>query len=214
MAKTEHYFTRFENNGIYHVYNRSIDRKPMFLSDRNYHFFIRQFDKYLSNYIKIYAYCLLGNHFHFLIKINDLTDLTTFEKLSNFKKSNESSTTHDIISNQFKKFFQSYAMAFNKENSRVGTLFQTPFKRVRVEEENYLRELTCYINTNAQKHSLVKDFRDWKWSSYHNLISEKETKLFKKEVLSYFDDVDNFTYSHIEYVKRMDSIERDFYIED
>ena len=109
MAKKEHYYTRFENDGIYHVYNRTVDKKPMFTSDENYAFFIRQFDKYLSDYIKIYAYNLLGNHFHFMIKINDLTDLTTFEKLSNLNK-----TTHDIVSHQFRKFFQSYAMAFNK----------------------------------------------------------------------------------------------------
>ena len=151
MAKKEHYYTRFENDGIYHVYNRTVDRKPMFKSSENYAYFIRQFDKYLSNYIKIYAYNLLGNHFHFMIKVNDLTDLTTFQKLSNLELPNKQKTTHDIVSHQFKKFFQSYAMAFNKEQNRIGTLFQTPFKRVRVEDENYLRELACYINTNAQK---------------------------------------------------------------
>lgn len=214
MAKTEHYYTRFESNGIYHVYNRSVDRKAMFTSDRNYHFFIRQFDKYLSNYIKIYAYCLLGNHFHFMIKVNDLSDLTTFEKLSNIEQSSQQKTVHDIISHQFKKFFQSYAMAFNKEQNRIGTLFQTPFKRVRVEDENYVLELICYINSNAQKHHLVKDFRDWKWSSFHNIISNKETKLLKEEVIRSFDDVENFKYCHLEYASKIDSVERDFFIED
>jgi len=214
MAKTEHYYTRFENDGIYHVYNRTVDRKPMFTSDENYAYFIRQFDKYLSKYIKIYAYNLLGNHFHFMIKVNDLTDLTTFEKLSNLELPNQQKTTHDIVSHQFKKFFQSYAMAFNKEQKRIGTLFQTPFKRVRLDDVNYLRELACYINTNAQKHNLVKDFRDWKWSSYHNIISNKETKLLKEELISYFEDADNFKYCTIEYASKIDSIERDFFIED
>ena len=221
MAKTEHYYTRFENEGIYHVYNRTVDKKPMFLSDDNYAFFIRQFDKYLSNYIKIYAYCLLGNHFHFMIKINDLTDLTAFEKtdltdLTTFKKlSNlKEKTTHDIVSHQFKKFFQSYAMAFNKQQNRVGTLFQTPFKRVRVEDENYLRELVCYINTNAQKHNLVEDFKDWKWSSYNGIVYNKRTKLLKDELIGYFNDRKNFIYCHQEYAKKIDGIERDFFIED
>lgn len=77
MAKTEHYFTRFEDNGIYHIYNRTVDRKPMFVSDRNYVFFIRQFDKYLSDFIKIYAYSLLGNHFHFMIKVNDFSSVAS-----------------------------------------------------------------------------------------------------------------------------------------
>jgi len=216
MAKTEHYYTRFENDGIYHVYNRTVDKKPMFTSDDNYAFFIRQFDKYLSNYIKIYAYCLLGNHFHFMIKVNDLTDLTdlrdltTFEKLSNLKQK----TTHDIVSHQFKKFFQSYAMAFNKQQNRVGTLFQTPFKRVRVEDENYLRELVCYINTNAKKHNLVEDFKDWKWSSYNSIVCNKRTKLLKDEVIGYYNDIENLIYCHQEYAKKIDAIERDFFIED
>lgn len=228
MAKKEHYFTRFENDAIYHVYNRTIDRKPMFKSDENYAFFIRQFDKYLSEYVKIYAYNLLGNHFHFMIQINDLTDLTvlkseknlatfesqtdltTFEKFSNLK----TKTTHDIVSHQFKKFFQSYAMAFNKQHNRIGTLFQTPFKRVRVEDENYLCELASYIITNAQKHNLVKDFKDWKWSSYKNTISDRNSKLLKEDLINYFDNKENFIFCLDEFSKKVDSFERDFFIED
>ena len=127
---------------------------------------------------------------------------------------NQQKTTHDIVSHQFRKFFQSYAMAFNKEQNRIGTLFQTPFKRVRVENENYVRELACYINTNALKHNLVKDFRDWKWSSFQNTISNKDTKLLKEELISYFGDIDNFIYCHLEYGSKIESIERDFFIED
>ena len=228
MAKTEHYFTRFENDAIYHVYNRTVDRKPMFKSEDNYAFFIRQFDKYLSEYVKIYAYSLLGNHFHFMIQINDLTDLTninsktdlttnesktdltTFKKLSNQK----TKTTHDIVSHQFKKFFQSYAMAFNKQHNRIGTLFQTPFKRVRVEDENYLRELASYIITNAQKHKLVVDFKDWKWSSYNNTLSNRNSKLLKEDLIKYFHNKENFIFCISEFSKKIDSFERDFFIED
>jgi REP element-mobilizing transposase RayT len=256
MAKIEHYYTQFENHGIYHIYNRSVDRKLMFKSDENYRFFIRQFDKYLSDYLRIYAYCLLGNHFHFMVKINDLThltkepdtiglpvstdlttfekplsqndsdwlvsgDLITFEKLSNLNNLNEvpnliknSKTTHSIVSHQFKKFFQSYAMAFNKQHNRIGTLFQTPFKRVKVSDENYLRALVCYINTNAQKHQLVDDFKDWKWSSYHNLISNRESKLLKSELIDYFQDAGNLIFHHHEFAKKINNFEQDSFIED
>ena len=214
MAKKEHYFTRFEEERIYHVYNRTIDRKPMFTSDENYAFFIRQFDKYLSDYVNIYAYNLIGNHFHFMIQIKDLsnlTNLTTFKKLSNLEKEK---TTHDIVSHQFKKLFQSYAMAFNKQQNRTGTLFQTPFKRVEVNDEEYLRELICYIHTNAQKHKIVKDFREWKWTSYHKIFSDKETKLIKTKVIDYFNDKENFEYTHLLYAKKNEEKERDFFIED
>jgi hypothetical protein len=228
MAKKEHYFTRFENDGIYHIYNRTVDRKPMFVSEDNYAFFIRQFDKYLSDYIKIYSYNLLGNHFHFMIKVNDLTDLTTVEKsdlttveksdlttlreLSNLNK--KPKTTHDVVSHQFKKFFQSYAMAFNKQQNRIGTLFQTPFKRVRVKDEQYLQELVCYINTNAQKHGSVVNFTEWKWSSYAKTILNKQTKILKTDVINYFDNLENFIYCHHDYAKKMEGMQKDFFIED
>jgi len=83
MAKTKHYFTKFEEESFYHVYNRTVDRKPMFKNRGNYEYFLRQYDKYLSPVIDTYAYCLLGNHFHLLIRIADLKDLATFEKLAN-----------------------------------------------------------------------------------------------------------------------------------
>lgn len=105
-------------------------------------------------------------------------------------------------------------MAFNKQQNRVGTLFQTPFKRVRVEEENYFKELVCYINTNAKKHNLVKDFKDWKWPSYHSIVENRNTKLLKEDVINFFDDVQNFINYHLEYAKRIDAIENDFQIEE
>lgn len=127
MAKKEHYYTRFENDGIYHVYNRTVDRKPMFTSNENYAFFIRQFDKYLSDYVKIYAYNLLGNHFHFMIKVNNLTDLTSFEKLSNLKTeklSNQQKTTHDIVSHQFRKFFKVMQWLLTKSKTELEPFFK------------------------------------------------------------------------------------------
>ncbi len=76
MAHTVHYHTKFDTGNYYHVYNRSIDRKPMFQNDGNYRFFLQQYDHYLSEVIHTYAYCLLGNHFHLLVRVHE--DLTTF----------------------------------------------------------------------------------------------------------------------------------------
>ena len=55
----------------------------MFCNDGNYEFFLKRYEKYLSSVLDTYAYCLLGNHFHLLVKIRDAKDLTTFGKLSN-----------------------------------------------------------------------------------------------------------------------------------
>ena len=215
MALTEHYFTKFTENKFYHVYYRSIDKKPMFYKDGNYEFFLKKYHEYLSPVIDTYAYNLLGNHFHLLVGIRSGEDLTTFNnlqiqksshsKLSNLEtKKNKpiyqdaGKTSHEIVSHQFQKFFQSYAMAFNKQQNRIGTLFQTPYKRVLVENDAYFVKLIQYIHTNAELHGMVKDFRDWKWSSYHSFLIEKETKLKKQEVLNWYGSKNKFEVCHLE----------------
>lgn len=191
MAKTEHYYTKFEEGKFYHIYNRAIDRQPMFKSIENYSYFLKRFDFYLSEIVQVYAYCLLDNHFHFLIRITD--DLGKFKKLNNIKIE---SSAHEILSKQFKLFFQSYAMSFNHQHNRVGTLFQTPFKRVLIDDNSYLTHLIYYIHSNSQKHNLVADFTKWRWSSYARLISDESTKLLRKEVLDLFGGKSHFIDFH------------------
>lgn len=177
MAKTEHYYTKFEEGKFYHIYKRSIDRQPLFKSDANYRFFLKKFDLYLSNVLDVYAYCLLGNHFHLLIRVKE--NLEVIDPISDF-------SVHDIVSKQFRIFFQSYALAFNIQHKRTGTLFQTPFKRAMVNDEFYLIRLIYYIHSNPQKHKLVVNFRDWKWSSYDRILLDTDSKLKKQEVLDWF----------------------------
>jgi len=177
MAKTAHYYTKFEEGKFYHIYNRSIDRQPLFKSDANYRFFLKKFDQYLSNVLDVYAFCLLGNHFHLLIQVKE--SLASIDPNGDF-------SVHDIVSKQFRIFFQSYALAFNIQHKRIGTLFQTPFKRAEINDEFYLSRLIYYIHANPQKHNLISDFRDWKWSSYKRILLETDTKLKKQEVLDWF----------------------------
>jgi REP element-mobilizing transposase RayT len=176
MAKTEHYYTKFEEGKFYHIYNRSIDRQPLFKSDANYKFFLKKFDQYLSNVLDVYAFCLLGNHFHLLIRVKENINGLNHNDLS----------VHDIVSKQFRVFFQSYALAFNIQYKRIGTLFQTPFKRAEINDEFYLSRLIYYIHANPQKHNLISDFRDWKWSSYNRILLDTDTKLKKQEVSDWF----------------------------
>lgn len=191
MAKTEHYYTKFEEGKFYHIYNRAIDRQAMFKSIENYSYFLKRFDFYLSAVVKVYAYCLLDNHFHFLIRIID--DLEPF-KIS--KRINVELSAYEIVSKQFRLFFQSYAMSFNNYHRRVGTLFQTPFKRVLVNNENYLTHLIYYIHSNPQKHKLTANFINWRWNSYHSLISNLQTNLVRKEVMKLFGGKSHFIAFH------------------
>ncbi|WAC42168.1 hypothetical protein [Pedobacter sp. SL55] len=180
MAKEEHYYTKFESGRFYHIYNRTIDKKKMFVNDGNYIFFLKRFSYYLNELIEVYAYCLLDNHFHFLIRI----------------KENEAINLHNVVSKQFRLLFQSYALAFNKQQNRIGTLFQTPFKRALVKEQSHFSHLIYYIHHNPKKHQLTNDFKIWKWSSYLSFLNEKPTLLKRKEVIGFFGSREQFQNFH------------------
>ena len=113
------YYTPFYTNQFYHVYNRGNNGEKIFYSTRNYYHFLNLYDKYLSDCVNTYAYCLIPNHFHFLIRVRDSS----------------------VISDQFRIFFLSYSKAINKQESRTGSLFQKRFKRTTIEELSHCNGL-------------------------------------------------------------------------
>jgi|ERR1035437_3310210 REP element-mobilizing transposase RayT len=213
MAKKEHYFTQFEPERYYHVYNRSVDLKPMFTQPRNYEFFLERLNKYLTPVLDVYSYCLMNNHFHLLVKIKDWdvfeemnntkSDLTNLDKLSN-PKPKILPDVHQIVSHRFRKMFQSYAMAFNKQENRIGTLFQTPFKRVCVNNERYFIQLVYYIHANPQLHGFTDDFKTYPWSSYKRVIMPQPSKLKKEEVFEWFGGREGFIDYHSSSERKID----------
>ena len=190
MASIAHYYTKFEELRFYHIYNRSIDRRPMFKNRSNYEFFLRKFQEYVAPVANTNAFCLMNNHFDYLIHVKDL------ETIRNL--SNPFTETHDIVSHQFRKFFQSYAMAFNKQHQRIGTLFQTPFKRSLIESEAQLRHLVTYIHGNPQKHGFIDDFRDWEWSSYNKILHPVNANGYN-ETMTWFENKKEYEKCHLEY---------------
>ena len=217
MAKKEHYDMPFEAGGIYHIYNRSIDRKPLFVQERNYVFFLNKLDLYLSPFIDVFAWCLMNNHFHLMARIKDLADFQKLDKLTipslsglpTLEGGGEKSPTLEdvplIVSHAFQKMFQSYAMAFNKQESRIGSLFQSPLKRNLVDSDEYFTNLVYYIHANAQLHGFVDDFRVYPWSSYQRIISPKPSKLQKEQVLNWFGGVDQYLDYHNSNPRILDS---------
>lgn len=127
-----------------------------------------------------FAYCLLPNHFHFLVYIKDLVDLTGPKKPSQY----------------FSNLFNAYAKAFNKVYDRTGALFQRPFGRIPVTSDAYFVHLVTYIHQNPQKHGLVADFRAWSYSSYQAHLSDKPTRLQRDDVLAWFNGPEGFKMAH------------------
>ena len=99
----------------------------------------------------------------------------------------------------------SYAKAINNAYGRTGSLFQHPFGRVPITTDGQFWNVIAYIHQNPQKHKFVKDFRDWKWSSYGVLLSDKPTKLQRDTVLDWFGGKDGYLKLHEEWVTDADS---------
>lgn len=184
-------------NGFYHIYNRGINSGKIFNDSKNYDFFLAKFSEYMLEVCNVYAYCLMPNHFHFLIKIKTDSELEVFAKTYLKAIENNCSGLHSIenvFSKQFGRFISSYTQAYNKINQRHGALLESPFKRKIIESEDYLRNLIIYIHRNPE--DLEMDFKDYRYSSYKSIISSSETKLKREEVITRFSDLENFIYCH------------------
>jgi len=200
------YLVDFNELGIYHVFNRTNNKEKLFLNDENHYFFLRKYEDYLSPFLETYAWCLLPNHFHFLVRIKSVeiikSTLNSFDsnKLSITEKKflENSLTLSELIESSFKRFFQSYALAFNKVHKRKGNLFYKPFKRLEVVKESHFVQAVVYIHANAVRHNIIKDFTIWKWSSYHIILSDSFTNLLREEVLVLFGGEDQFIKTHRE----------------
>ena len=172
----------------YHIYNRGINGEPIFREERNCPYFLKLYAKYISSIAETYAYCLLSNHFHFLLRIND----------SEAEQTGPVSETGPVLiaSRQFNNYFIAYAKALNKAFQRTGGLFESPFKRVLVDSDRYFTYLVAYIHRNPQRHGFVDDFRHWPHSSYHAILSTQPTRIQRAAVLEWFDGHTGFEQAH------------------
>ncbi|MFN6945072.1 MAG: hypothetical protein ACK4ND_08990 [Cytophagaceae bacterium] len=101
-----------------------------------------------------------------------------------------------FISKKFSNLFNCYTQAFNKVNNRTGGLFETPFRRIEVSTDEYFTQLIYYIHSNPQKHGVVKDFREYPYSSYAAHLSNKSTKLKRHDVIRWFGDKEEYKRCH------------------
>lgn len=172
-----------EKGFYYHIYNRGINGENIFIEEKNYYYFLKLFSKYITSVAEIYCYCLLKNHFHFLIRIND-------EIPENIKE----------IYHPFSNCFNSYSQAINKSYNRKDSLLSKRFERNRITDEKYLKQVVAYIHLNPVKHNFIDDFRKYKYSSYNSILSNKPSKLEREKVIEWFDDIENFKSWHSEKV--------------
>lgn len=140
--------------GIYHIMFRGVNHCHIFEEDADYQKFICYLTKIKKEIdFEIYAYCLMSNHVHLLIKENNLYDITKI----------------------MQRLLTSYAMWFNKKYEREGSLFSNRYKSKPVEVDGYLLQLIRYIHQNPVKSGIVSldNMGDYSWSSYNDYIGER-----------------------------------------
>ena len=181
----------------YHIYNRGINRQVIFEEEVHYMKFIDLCRKYLPERAKVLAYCLLPTHFHFLLHIKEYPDRVT-------------GPCQGKESLFLSHLFNAYAQYFNKCTNRTGSLFQRPFKRKRINDEKYLKQIIYYIHRNPMHHKLVDHPGEWVFSSYTTIISHHETFVSRKETMTWFNDRKNF----LDYHRMQFEIDRNWILEE
>ena len=201
----------------YHIYNRGVNGENVFVEERNYDLFLNLFERHVTPVCDLFSYCMLRNHFHVSVRTKSEEEIIEYQKTLRVSSANGRRVKHGSLANrdegqtrkplgsryvsdQFSNFFNAYAKTINKAYGRTGSLFQHPFGRVPITSDRQFWNVIAYIHQNPQKHGFVRDFRDWKYSSYGIILSEKRTIINRSEVLKWFGTRDDYLSLHNQWV--------------
>lgn len=203
---------------FYHVYNRGVERRTVFTNNwefkralnilKYYRFanlpirfsyllklaedervkILQDLNRTNNKSVEIIAYCLMPNHFHFLLKQLQANGISRF------------------VSN----YTNSYTKYFNTKHERVGPLFEGIFKAVLVETDEQLIHLSRYIHLNPVVAFIVRDFEDYPWSSLQEYLNPNFESICDKDaVLNFFGSKSvykKFLLDQIVYAKELEKI--------
>jgi len=200
---------QYLKNGYYHVYNRGVEKRSIFLDTQDYQVFLRFLKEYLlppkhpdlialqglnprrtaKNYfadIELLCYCLMPNHFH--LELRQKSDLG----LQSFMKA--------LLTN--------YSMYFNRKYNRVGHLFQGIYKASMIMEDPYLVHLSRYIHLNPNDSmARVEPLQEYRFSSYADYLGLRKTEWVNTTlILSIFNELNKNTRDSVSYQKFVEDI--------
>jgi len=164
----------FLKNELYHIYNRGNNKQKLFFKADNYIFFLNKIRRYIVPYCDILAYCLMPNHFHFLIRSDERTIATK----------SVAGKDKNVLSEGIRHLLSSYTQAINKQNSSTGSLFQqnTKAKPIIKGSKNYDQICLHYIHQNPLKTKLVRKMEEWEYSSFQDYCGKRNGTLCNKEL--------------------------------
>lgn len=142
--------------GVYHFINRGVNRKKLFHRPKDYEYYLGLIHEYKTRFeMQIYHYCLMINHSHLLLKVEEIANLSRF--------------AHFIQ--------RRYAYYYCKSYKWNGQVFQNRYKSIPVEKDSYLLECGRYIERNPVRAKLVADPGDFSYSSYAHYAAGRENRL-------------------------------------
>jgi len=188
----------FEKGYLYHIFNQGNNKQPIFYNRENYFLFLKKVNMYLSPYGDILAWCLMPNHFHLMVLVNEncLSKTTAVSKRT--------------INESIAIILRSYTRAINKQENRTGSLFREGTKaecincfngikpgfiqsdiliNYHLTEKQYPQICFDYIHQNPVKAKLVKNAYDWEFSSARDYAGLRNGKLVNKLVANKFVDI-------------------------
>ena len=136
-------------SGVYHIVLRGINRQVIFSNDEDRKRFIFTIKRYKSicEY-NIFAYCIMDNHIHLLLKVGK-----------------------EPLEQIIRRLAGSFVHWYNDKYERIGNLFQDRFKSEPVEDDNYMLTVVRYIHQNPLKAGMVENIEDYYWSSYNDYLN-------------------------------------------
>ncbi len=153
---------KFRAGHYYHLYNRGVNRQPIFFNDGNWAYFIKQLRHYCKpDLIDIIAYCLMPNHYHLLVYLK----------------------CDDLSAKIMQPFTVSYTKAVNRQQERIGPLFQGTFKAKLVDKDEYVLHLSRYIHLNPVLAKLVNQPAKWMFSSYRDYVGLRNGTFPKPDIV-------------------------------
>jgi putative transposase len=150
----------FTIGDYYHIYNRAVSGNLLFIEEQNYWFFISKIKKYLLNSADILAYCLMPNHYHFVVLLNKAD-----------------------LSRCMQRLAMSYTASFNKVFDRAGHLFQGRFQIRQIGDMRYLDQVTTYIHLNPVTAGMIKHPAEWDKSSYLEYIGDRRVDFINPKIV-------------------------------
>lgn len=182
---------------VYHLYNHANGSEKVFREHDNYRFFLEKLKLHLLPVMDVYAYSLIPNHFHLVVKTKEQAAIA--HEFKNKKGVNYDSKVHnlsDFIMHRVGNLLNSYTKSYNMVYRRMGSLFMANTKRTIAERLEDILTFIFYAHKNAVHHGLTGKIGEWKYDSYPDLTSCDPTFLKRDEVLSLFGSKEKFIDEH------------------